>query len=150
MRWDGEAFLDAVKNWIVFEDHHEDIVGILAPYLRDCWVSGVGGEMHNPEGTLTAWLWKCSAAHSFIWDFCEHYQRAHLRRGLIAYCKQVIREIEAKPDPAAGHPEVSLDFETPAYQPARWVKVDGKVMPAEEYRRERRAEAPRINIPRHR
>lgn len=96
-RWEGPALMDARRNWRIFEEAHDALVAILVPYLRDNWIKDISGKCHNPDGTLTAWLWKCSADSEnwWIWDFCEHYQKCHLRRGLIAYAKQVIREIEA-------------------------------------------------------
>lgn len=97
MRWDGPALMDARRNWRIFEEAHDALVAILVPYLRDNWIKDISGKCHNPDGTLTAWLWKCSADQEnwWIWDFCEHYQKCHLRRGLIAYAKQVIRELQA-------------------------------------------------------
>jgi len=95
LRWHGECLRDARRNWAIFEKHHEAVVAVLTPYLRDNWVEDIHGKIQNPDGTLTAWLWKCSDQKDnwWIWDFCEHYQTCHLRRGLIAYAKQVISEL---------------------------------------------------------
>lgn len=93
-RWDREALRDARSNWGLFQRHHGDIVALLKPYLADNWCPDLNGKSRNPEGTLTSWLWKCSEANPFIWDFCVHYQRCHLRRGLIIYSKMVIEEME--------------------------------------------------------
>lgn len=122
-RWVGTALADAHSNWELFERHHKDLVVILEPYLKDSGVHDLSGNSLNPRHTLTAWLWKCaeSQENSWIWDFCSHYQKAHLSRGLIQYCKMVIHEMKSKPDPFAGHPEITLDFETPAYVPPRYV-----------------------------
>ena len=97
MRWDGECLRDARRNWQLFEEHYDELVAILTPYLRDSGVQDIAGKYHNPDHTLTSWLWTCSNAegNGWTWDFCEHYQKCHLRRGLIAYAKQVIRELQA-------------------------------------------------------
>jgi hypothetical protein len=92
-RWHGECLRDVRRNWSLFERHYADLVEILKPYLRDPCCEDLGGKMHNPAGTLTAWLWLNSEQEPWIFDFCEHYQRCHLRRGLIPYVKQVISEI---------------------------------------------------------
>jgi hypothetical protein len=94
-RWQGECLRDARRNWNLFKEHHNEIVEILKPYLRDPCCEDLAGKMHNPSGTLTEWLWLNSERDPWIFDFCEHWQRCHLRRGLIAYCKQVISEIKA-------------------------------------------------------
>ncbi len=103
-RWSGPALMNARLNWRIFEENYEAIVGVLTPYLRDNMCEDLTGKMHNPEGTLTAWLWKVSDQKEnwWVWDFCEHYQKCHLRRGLIAYCKQVIAEL-GKPNTAICH-----------------------------------------------
>ncbi len=95
-RWHGECLSDARRNWNLFHGHHEELTAILLPYLRDPGVQDVHGKFHNPDYTLTSWLWKCSEAdeNRWIWDFCEHYQTCHLRRGLIAYCEQLLRDME--------------------------------------------------------
>ena len=95
LRWHGECLRDARRNWKLFEEHHADLVELLKPYLRDPCCEDLAGKMHNPTGTLTEWLWLNSEREPWIFDFCEHWQRCHLRRGLIAYAKQVIREIQA-------------------------------------------------------
>lgn len=96
-RWEGPALMDARRNWRIFEEAHDSLVEILKPYLRDNWCHDINGKMLNPHGTLTAWLWECSDQKEnwWIWDFCEHYQKCHLRRGLIAYAKQVIGELKS-------------------------------------------------------
>lgn len=96
-RWSGECLRNARSNWQLFEKHHAEIVAILTPYLRDPGLRDLSGKYHNPDYTLTSWLWTCSNAQEkwWIFDFCEHYQKCHLRRGLIAYCKQVIRELQS-------------------------------------------------------
>lgn len=95
LRWEGDCLRDAKRNWHRFEANYENLVAILRPYLRDCWCPDLAGESRNPRGTLTAWLWRCTDnnQNSWIWDFCNHYQRCHLRRGLIIYCKMVIAEL---------------------------------------------------------
>ena len=98
MRWYGDPLWDALENWKLFEEHRADLKHIIRVYLRDNWVEGFCDDCYNPEGTLTAWLWQCSDRHWWLWDFCNHYQRCHLRRGAIAYSKQLINEIEANTD----------------------------------------------------
>jgi hypothetical protein len=147
MRWSGDALRNARGNWETFEEHHADIVAVLEPYLRDSGCRDIAGNYHNPDHTLTGWLWKCSEAKEnwWIWDFCEHYQKCHLRRGIIQYCKQVIVEIKAAQDPAPGHPEITLDFNTPAWSPAKYVRINGETMTAEEWERRRSANIPLAN-----
>jgi hypothetical protein len=134
-RWSGDAFRNARANWTMFEEHRADIVAVLEPYLRDSGCRDIAGNYHNPDHTLTGWLWKCSEAreNSWIWDFCAHYQKCHLSRGLIIYCKMVIVEIKAAQDPAPGHPEITLDYETPAWSPPRAVLLNGVEIPYSEY-----------------
>lgn len=122
-RWTGPALEDACANWELFEAHYADVAAIVKPYLKDNRVHDIVGRSLNPGGSLTSWLWQCAAAqeNSWIWDFCSHYQRTHLARGIIPYCKMVIAEINATQDANPGHPEIALDFETPAYVPPRYV-----------------------------
>lgn len=101
-RWFDGPLSDARRNWCQFEEHQEELVAILLPYLRDPQCEDVGGTSRNPQGTLTAWLWVNCDGNPWIWDFCVHYQKCHLRRGLIAYCKQLIQAIEAAKAPAEG------------------------------------------------
>lgn len=102
MRWEGHCLQDAYHNWHLFTKHHDDLVEILRPYLADCFCPDLTGQSRNRDGTLTAWLWKCTEgqANPWIWDFCNHYQRCHLRRGLIFYCEQLLSELKAIPEPA--------------------------------------------------
>ena len=122
-RWGGDALRNARGNWTLLEERHDDIVAVLQPYLRDSGVRDIAGNYLNPDHTLTSWLWKCSEAKEnwWIWDFCDHYQKCHLRRGLIIYCKMVIAELKVAADSTPGHPEIKLDFETSAYTPPRYV-----------------------------
>lgn len=93
-RWYGRPLANAAANWTLFEQHRLQLIAILQPYLKDSGVQDEAGNYRNPDYTLTSWLWTNSNEHWWIWDFCDHYQRCHLRRGLIAYCKQIIRELE--------------------------------------------------------
>lgn len=99
-RWHSKQLRDCSANWGIFKKHHAELVELLRPYLRDNFLTDLNGRCMNPAGSLTAWLWLNSESHTWLWDFCEHYQQCHLRRGLIAYCKQVIEEIRdtANPD----------------------------------------------------
>lgn len=92
LRWHSEPLNNARRNWRTFQDHHDELCAILVPYVRDDCVEDMSGKCHNPDGTLTAWLWKNCEGESnpWIWDFCEHYQKVHLRRGIIQYCKQIL------------------------------------------------------------
>lgn len=94
-RWHSQQLRDCSANWGLFKRHHAELVEMLRPYLRDMFVRDTRGRCLNPNGTLTAWLWENTATHPWLFDFCEHYQQCHLRRGLLAYCKQVIAELEA-------------------------------------------------------
>lgn len=77
----------------------------------------VSGKCHNPDGTLTALLWKMQEAwqpdKSCLYpllDFCEHYQRVFLRRGLVIYCSMLLRLIEANApgEQLPGHPNPAI------------------------------------------
>lgn len=96
MRWTGDALRDARANLQGFQAHHEDIVAILRPYFADPGCVDLSGKFHNPDYALSSWLWACSnhPDNHWIWDFCEHYQRCHLRRGLLFYCEQILRSWE--------------------------------------------------------
>jgi hypothetical protein len=96
IRWTGPALRDAKGNWRLFRAHQRDLLWIIKIYLRDPGVLDLNSKWHNPECTLTAWLWKCSAARANWWitDFCEHYQRFHLRRGIIEFSRQLIDRIK--------------------------------------------------------
>jgi hypothetical protein len=77
----------------------------MSRYHRDPVQEDQSGKCHNPDGTLTAFLWQLQLAIqpdrsclSPLLDFCEHYQRVFLGRGLIIYCSMILRELE-KPTP---------------------------------------------------
>lgn len=99
-RWDGPAFVDAKGNWKTWREIHPDLERALRTFERNPSMKDASGKHHNPDGTLTAFLWKLQEA----WEpnrgkiypllgFCEHYQRLHLGRGLLIYCGMVLDAI---------------------------------------------------------
>lgn len=104
-RWHGDCLWDARQNWHDWKLMHDQLETALREYHRNPQQEGVGGDCHNPDGTLTSFLWKLqtswqpdkSCLRPFL-DFCDHYQTIFLRRGLVIYCSLVLRTIEA-PEP---------------------------------------------------
>ncbi len=88
-RWSGDALRDALGNWKNWQE--------LRPTLN------AGMRLYREQDkSLTDFLWHFQAEitpdRSNLWpliDFCEHYQKVHLRRGLIIYCSQILRVLES-------------------------------------------------------
>lgn len=101
-RWHGAALQNARRNWRDFQELRPELLEALRSYRRDPMQTDIGGKCHNPDGTLTAFLWKLQEAlqpsrsclHPLL-DFEEHFQKIFLRRGLIIYCSMILRELEA-------------------------------------------------------
>lgn len=104
-RWSGPALVDAKGNWKTWREIHPDLERALRTFERNPYMEDAGGRSHNPEGTLTAFLWKLQEA----WEpdrgtlypllgFCERYQRVHLGRGLLIYCGMVLDAIRQNHD----------------------------------------------------
>jgi hypothetical protein len=107
-RWHGPALRDARHNWAHFEELRPQLTAALRDFRRDPFFEDIGGRCHNPDGTLTAFLWHLQSAlepnRSCLWpllDFEEHYQKVFLRRGLIIYCTQILRAMEDQYQPDA-------------------------------------------------
>lgn len=100
-RWHGPALRDARSNWTAFEELKPVLTEALLAYHRDTQLEDVTGRLHNPDGTLTSYLWKFqdtlqsdkSCLHPLL-DFEEHYQKVFLRRGLLIYCAMILRGFE--------------------------------------------------------
>lgn len=107
-RWDGPALRDARGNWEHWQEHHEALEEAMRKFKRDPMQEDMAGKFHNPTGRLTDFLWILQTAWKEsglapLLDFCEHYQRVHLRRGLLIYCTMILREIERpQPEESAG------------------------------------------------
>ena len=106
-RWHGPALRDARSNWQDFEELRDTLLEAMREYKRNPGQKDLSGKYHNPDTTLTSFLWKLqetlqpdkSCLYPLI-DFEENYQRCFLRRGLIIYCSGLLREIETpKHDP---------------------------------------------------
>lgn len=100
-RWHGVHLGDARGNFADFEEIHDQLVEALRAFKRDPWQKDIADRCLNPDGTLTAFLWKLQSAitpdRASLWpllDFEEHFQQVFLRRGLIFYCQLALREIE--------------------------------------------------------
>jgi len=109
-RWYDAPLVDALRNWDGFEAIKDDLVENLRAFRRDPYMSTPGGMVCNPEGTLTAFLWKLqegfaegdrSKLHPLLY-FDEHNQKVSLRRGLRVYCVLILEQLNAeaavKPD----------------------------------------------------
>lgn len=100
-RWSGFPLGDAMGNWQRFVDRHEILEESMRAFHRDPQLEDAAGKCHNPDGTLTACLWKLARAAEpdahrlgpFL-GFCEHYQKVHLARGLMIYATLILRELE--------------------------------------------------------
>jgi len=100
-RWSGGCLQDAYENWHHFEAFLESLTEAMRQYLHNPCLEDFSGKCHS-DGTLTQFLWNLQKGWyepdmGSLWpllDFCDHYQKVHLRRGLIIYCKQILRDIE--------------------------------------------------------
>lgn len=103
-RWYGEALRDAKKNWLDWYKMHSKLRHAMKEFRDNPGMRGVSGEYHNPDCTLTAYLWKLQEAWQpdksclmpFL-DFEENFQKVFLRRGLIAYCTLILKSLDSKP-----------------------------------------------------
>jgi hypothetical protein len=100
-RWTGDALRDAARNHKAFAEIHDQLTDAMRAFARDPWKKDIHDRCLNPDGTLTAYLWKLQEAiqpdKSCLYpllDFCEHWQKCHLRRGVLQYCQLILREIE--------------------------------------------------------
>lgn len=100
-RWHGVHLGDARANFADFEEIHDQLVEALRSYKRDPWQKDIAERCLNPDGTLTAFLWKLQSSitpdRACLWpllDFEEHFQQVFLRRGLLFYCQLVLRNLE--------------------------------------------------------
>lgn len=120
-RWHGWALADARRNFADFEEIKDTLIDAMRSYRRDPFQRDIADKCLNPDGTLTAFLWRLqesitpdrSCLHPLL-DFEESCQKVFLRRGLIAYCTLILREMEtiaATPDPSLFH------FSQPESQP---------------------------------
>jgi hypothetical protein len=102
-RWDREALRDALGNWKTWREIHDELERALRVFARNPGMADGAGKWHNPDGTLTGFLWKLQEA----WEpnrgtfypllgFCDHYQTVHLSRGLLIYCGMVLDSIRGK------------------------------------------------------
>lgn len=103
-RWHGTALADALANFADFEEINEQLVDALRSFKRDPWQKDIADRCLNPDGTLSAFLWKLQTSitpdRSCLYpllDFEEHFQQVFLRRGLLFYCQLILREIETIP-----------------------------------------------------
>lgn len=62
LRWGGPFLADARSNWADFEHLHPTLQEALAKYHRDPFLTDMAGKCHNPDGTLSAMLWKLQEA----------------------------------------------------------------------------------------
>jgi len=106
-RWNGAALRDALSHWQCWEDMRTTLFEAMREFHGNPFQKDLNGKCHNPDGTLTEFLWKLQTVlgpdRSCLYpllDFEEHFQKCFLRRGLIIYCTGLLREIETpKPEP---------------------------------------------------
>lgn len=101
-RWIGPALSDARRNWHMFQEIQLQLIEALTEYRRDPFHEDIAERCQNPEGTLTAFLWKLQTAitpdRSCLYpllDFEEHFQKVFLKRGLIIFCAMILHDMEA-------------------------------------------------------
>lgn len=102
-RWGGDALRDAIRNWNDWKELRAGLKEAMWTYSRNPGLQGVAGEFHNPDNTLTSFLWKLQEAwqpdksclHPLL-DFEENFQKVFLRRGLIIYCSLLLKGVESK------------------------------------------------------
>ena len=100
-RWHGECLRDALANWKQWQEIHAELLEAMRSYKRNPGMVDMAGTWHA-DGSLTDFVWKMQSAWQpnksrldpFL-DFCDHYQRVFLRRGLLIYCGMLLRSIEA-------------------------------------------------------
>lgn len=98
LRWSYRAIHNARGNWSHFEELKPQLLEALRAFQKDPLQVDLSGKSHNPDGTLTSFLWSLQTAlqpdksrlHPLL-DFCDHYQKVHLRRGLVIYCGLLLR-----------------------------------------------------------
>lgn len=100
-RWDGWCLADARRNFADFVEIHDQLVEAMKSFHHDPLQRDINDKCLNPGGTLTAFLWKLQSAIEEnksslypLMDFNESSQTVFLRRGLIAYCTLVLRNLE--------------------------------------------------------
>ena len=109
MRWSWPELSNAFSNWHAFEAMRDDLLDAMRKFRANPQMEDLSGKAHNPSGRLTDLLWTMQKAwqpdpaclRPFL-DFCDHYQKVFLRRGLVIYCSMLLRELE--PVPAPGEP----------------------------------------------
>lgn len=95
--------MDALANWHKWEEMREYLVDAMKQYRHNSGQVDIGGKYHNPDHSLSGFLWNCQAAlqpsksrlDPFL-DFEEHYQKIFLRRGLTIYCGAILDELDPK------------------------------------------------------
>jgi hypothetical protein len=111
-RWDGEALRDAVQNWRHWKSINQELREAMRQFRRNPTMTDLNGTDHA-NGTLTDYLWKLQTAMQPdrgrldpLIDFCEHYQKCHLRRGLIIYCTMLLQSFESNAGAQATKPNL--------------------------------------------
>ena len=99
-RWHGPALRDAFSNWSHWQSIRSDLLEAMRQFRRNPCMTDLNGKDHA-DGTLTDYLWTLQSAMQPdqrridpLLDFCEHYQKVHLRRGLLIYCTMLLRSFE--------------------------------------------------------
>lgn len=101
-RWCDEPLRDALANFRHFEAWRPKLLEALLKYHADPMQKQPDGTFLNGSGHLTDFLWTLQTQFQPdpsrldpLLDFCNHYQKVFLRRGLIIYCTALLRIIEA-------------------------------------------------------
>jgi hypothetical protein len=114
-RWSGIYYSDANRNWHDFEEINEDLVDGMREFRRNPTQEDIFGRHHNETGSLNGFLWNLQVALEPdrsclrpLLDFNDDSQTVFLRRGLIAYCTLILRELEAEAAGEAGQLKLQL------------------------------------------
>jgi hypothetical protein len=118
-RWHGEPLRNAFANWHDFEAMRGDLERCLRDFLHNPFTEDFSGTCHNRDGTLTSFLWNLQSAWQPdksclrpLLDFCEHYQKIFLRRGLVIYCGMLLDAM--REETASDEPQLFPQSQPPA------------------------------------
>lgn len=113
--YSARVIKDARRNWEHFQELEPRLRAALREFQNNQFQKDLAGRCHNASGSLTGFLWNLHTAWQAdrsrldpLLDFCDHYQKVFLRRGLVSYCKLLLAELDAGPPPDPNQPELAL------------------------------------------
>lgn len=99
-RWDSDPLRNAIANWERWQSLRGNLIEAMQVYLHNPHMIDLAGKEHA-NGTLTDFLWKTQTAWQPdrsrldpLLDFCNHYQKVFLRRGLLIYCELLLQSLQ--------------------------------------------------------